>query len=152
MRLRKSEITDIVEIRNLVLSLAHFFIEDKNTSLSSLSTLPMWLDESLKTTSFERRMLDREYVHFVYVIDSEIVGYISIFGGNHIYHLFVSKAFQGRGIARKLWNHARSELPSTTYTVRSSMVAIPVYESFGFNITEPPSCKDGVRFQVMQKA
>ena len=145
MSIRKAELTDAVEIRNLVFSLAHFFLEDGNESL------PLWLDDSLKISSFEKRLTEQEYTNFVYLRDAEIVGYISILNGNHIYYLFVSEKFQGRGIARKLWDHAKSELPVTSYTVRSSIFATPIYESFGFKITEPASIKEGVHFQVMKK-
>lgn len=146
MIIRKAEIADASEIRKLVLSLAHFFLEDVNDSI------PLWFLESLEVSAFESRFSDEKFTNFVYLEEPAIKAYISIKNGSHVYHLFVSEEFQGKGIAKKLWNHAKSQLPASAYEVRSSIFAIPVYQSFGFTITEPASSKDGIRFQTMKKS
>src|SRR5947207_12246296 len=67
---------------------------------------------------------------------SELVGFIAIRDGSHLFHLFVERAHQRQGIARRLWERALRELcaPSSDggFTANSSLSAVPVYEAFGF--------------------
>jgi ribosomal protein S18 acetylase RimI-like enzyme len=79
-----------------------------------------------------------------------IIGYLSITAQNHLYHLFVHEAYQGRGIARKLWQTILAERTGRTITVRSSINAVVVYQRLGFVITGPQASKDGICYQVME--
>ena len=79
-----------------------------------------------------------------------IIGYISLKGDSHLYHLFVSAEYQGQGIASKLWRYVLSQNTSQTYSLRSSLFAIPVYQKFGFKISGDVQSKDGIQFQAME--
>lgn len=164
MKVRSAHINDALEIQKLVSSLSHFYLEDsdredlplkdsylKNSCLKKKGVLlPLWFAKSLELSEFKQRFASEEFSNFVFVEDSEIVGYISIKNQSHIYHLFVVEKHQGKGVAKELWNHVLSKQSTRNYTVRSSLFAVPVYQSFGFTITEPASSKDGIGFQAME--
>lgn len=143
MHIRIANTEDAAKIRSLVCSLSHYYLEDKH------SDLPSWFSKTLEIDEFERRISSAEFLTFVCTIGTFIVGYISFKGSNHLYHLFVAETHQGIGLAKNLWNYAISKVGCGPYTVRSSIYAIPVYESFGFIKSEPESCKDGIGFQPM---
>lgn len=141
--IRKANINDSEKIRNLVLSLSKYYFYNKD------STLPEWFLSTLEITAFECRISSDNFEDFVYLSDGLIVGYLSIKDKSHLYHMFVKESFQGKGIARLLWNHAVSFLGSPPYSVRSSIYAIPIYRQFGFVESGEPMLKDGVSFQPM---
>lgn len=108
-------------------------------------------DATLEISEFERRLSRDDFLNYLYCENDQVVGYISIKGGSHIYHLFVLKEFQGKGIAKALWNHVIKNVYKNSYTARSSIVAVPVYESFGFKVCGEPMRKDGISFQEMER-
>jgi len=143
MNIRKAEVSDTSELVTLVSSLSHFYLGDKSTSL------PLWFLKTLEACEFEKRLSSTKYSNFVYLVKNKVIGYISITEENHLYHLFVNEAHQGRGISRKLWHYAISDRTTSRYTVRSSINAIPIYKSFGFKESEASASKDGIDFQPM---
>ena len=144
MNIRKASISDAIKIRDLVSSLSHFYLEGDNTSL------PDWFSDTLEISEFENRLKSDDFINLVCVLNEEIVGYISIKGSSHVYHLFVAEQHQGKGISKELWNHATSELDVSVYTVRSSIFAVPVYKNFGFKASGAIASKDGIQFQSME--
>ncbi|MCH8529481.1 MAG: GNAT family N-acetyltransferase [Saccharospirillum sp.] len=95
-------------------------------------------------------MSGSECLNLVYEVDGSIVGYLAIKGGSHLYHLFVSEAHQGKGIAKQLWMAAIEGSPVKCFTLRSSLYAVPVYKRFGFEESGPAGLKDGISFQPME--
>lgn len=144
MNIREALITDAGKIKELVSSLSHFYLENKGSSL------PEWFLQTLDIFEFERRISSEEFDNFVYLIDGEIVGYISIKENSHLYHLFVDESYQGNGISKKLWRYATTDSLENIYTVRSSMFAVPVYKKFGFIESGLAASKDGISFQPME--
>ena len=65
-----------------------------------------------------------------------MAGVIAIRGNRHLYHLFVSERFQGKGVARRLWDVAKAASLDAgnpgVFTVNSSRYAVGLYETFGF--------------------
>jgi GNAT superfamily N-acetyltransferase len=86
-------------------------------------------------------------------LDTGLVGVVAVRDNTHLYHLFVATAFQGRGIARQLWQLAKSQAVSAgnpgRFTVNSSLGAAQVYERFGFVASGPIVAKHGISFQPM---
>jgi GNAT superfamily N-acetyltransferase len=85
----------------------------------------------------------------------ELVGVIGIRDHSHIFHLFVSRPCQGRGLARALWEqmlnrHARQS--PGFWTVNASPDAVPVYEKFGFACAGQMQVMSGVMFLPMKLA
>ncbi|WP_375177913.1 GNAT family N-acetyltransferase [Marinobacter mobilis] len=111
--------------------------------------MPEWFSKTLALSEFERRLSSKDFSSFVYTINDVIIGYISIKENSHVYHLFVAESYQGKGIAKELWNYATSDSATSTYTVRSSIFAVPVYRRFGFKESEEATSKDGISFQPM---
>jgi GNAT superfamily N-acetyltransferase len=144
MSIRPAIQTDVTQIAGLVKSLAHFYLDDPRAEL------PSWLNETLSDEAFTSRISSSKYLNFVFEEADSIVGYISIESPGHLYHLFVSEKFQGKGISRLLWEHARQNCHDTTFSLRSSLHAIPVYKQFGFSESGPVGTKDGVSFQPMR--
>lgn len=117
---------DVKHISLLVHDLAHFYINDSECKL------PTWFATTLTDIEFLKRIENKEYSNFLYEIEGIVVGYISIKNNNHLYHLFVSELYQRKGIATQLWQYAANKCISNTYTVRSSLNAVPIYKKFGF--------------------
>lgn len=83
-----------------------------------------------------RSYLESGYRYHVAEEDGELAGVIAIRDNCHLYHLFVSERFQGRGLARRLWTLAKAVCLDAgnpgVFTVNSSCYAVGVYEKFGF--------------------
>lgn len=87
-------------------------------------------------------------------IDGVIAGFIGMRARQHVFHLFVDSPWQGRGVARRLWQHARTEAiaagAAAPFTVNASNYAVPAYHRLGFVRTAPMMEKNGIRFNPMQ--
>jgi len=142
--IREATIDDVAEIRQLVLSLSHLYLEDKKT------TLPSWFQQSLSLNEFKRRIASNEFKSYVYEAHKKITGYILLKDKSHIFHMFVEESSHRKGIATMLWEHAKSQTNQAKYTVRSSSFAVPVYKRLGFKETEARMIKDGLSFQPME--
>lgn len=144
MSIRSAKQDDALVISQLIASLSHYCCEDQNQGL------PKWFLETITPQAIAERISSNDFIHYVYLQDNEVVGYIAIQNGNHLYHLFVLDIYQGKGVARRLWEHAICKCLSRKFTVRSSLIAVPVYERLGFKITGPICRNDGIAYQPME--
>ena len=115
-------------------------------------------DEYLASVSVgaERDYLASErYRYLVAYSDSQLAGFIAIRDGSHLFHLFVERAHQGQGIARRLWERALEELcaPNSDgdITVNSSLSAVLVYQAFGFVPVGSTQSMHGISFLPMRR-
>ena len=104
----------------------------------------------------ERDYLASErYQYLLAYSDSQLAGFIAIRDGSHLFHLFVERKHQRRGIARRLWERALEELcvPGNDggFTVNSSLSAVPVYEAFGFTPVGSIQSMHGISFLPMRR-
>jgi GNAT superfamily N-acetyltransferase len=104
----------------------------------------------------EREYLASErYRYLLAYSDSQLVGFIAIRDGSHVFHLFVEPSHQRQGIARRLWERAREELCALSsdggFTVNSSLSAVPVYEAFGFASVGSIQREHGISFLPMRR-
>ncbi len=101
-----------------------------------------------------QRFIDAGIVYHVAEIDGAVRGFVAMREQRHLYHLFVDQAWHRRGIARRLWEHARQVAldggSDGVFTVNASSYAIPVYEQFGFVRTAPTQEAKGLRYNPMQ--
>lgn len=141
--IRNATVNDAEAISTLIGSLHKFFLENSTAEVS-----PAFL-HSLSLSAVRERIASKNHVHLVAESAGEVCGVIVIRDGNHLYHLFVSEKYHGRGIARSLWNRARQMSVEASYTVNSSLFAIPFYERLGFEVNGLVQRKDGVSFQPM---
>lgn len=83
-----------------------------------------------------------------------LAGVVAMRDNRHLYHLFVAPAFQRRGLATRLWQAARDEALARgnpgTFTVNSSIHAVPLYESLGFRATAARMEDKGIAWLPMQ--
>ncbi|RKF19776.1 GNAT family N-acetyltransferase [Alginatibacterium sediminis] len=143
MFIRVAQKGDAHQISHLIKSLSHFYLNKPNTDL------PSWLTDTLTKSAILKRIGSDEFSNFVCESSGEIIGYIAMKGNDYLYHLFVSKMHQGKGISRKLWRYATQICVSDVYTLRSSLFAVPVYKKFGFIEVGSAGEKDGIGFQLM---
>lgn len=144
MAIRNASESDAEVISRLIASLAYYYCADTNADL------PDWFANSITPQAVQQRIVDPAFDNYIYVEGDDIVGYIALQNDNHLYHLFVGEAQQGRGIARKLWQHVLQHSDSKKFTLRSSLYAVPVYERFGFRSVGPAGEKEGIGFQPME--
>ena len=144
MSIRVANKNDVPKICTLVKSLSYFYLESDKTEL------PNWFAETLTSEAFQNRVQSNEYQNFVYEEQGEIVGYLALKNNSHLYHLFVSESYQGKGISRYLWSHALTKCVSDLYTLRSSLFAVPIYKKFGFKVIGEAGEKDGIGYQAME--
>ena len=144
MNIRSAREDDAEQIKELVLSLSKFYLSNNKTEL------PKWLSSSLKLKKFKIRLKSNKFTNLVSEYNGKIISYISIKNKNYIYHLFVSKEHQRKGIAKALWGNILKTYSTSKYSVRSSLYAVPIYESFGFIKSAPVDIKDNFKFQAME--
>lgn len=84
----------------------------------------------------------------------ELIGVVGVRDNSHLYHLFVARRLQGRGIGRRLWEHAVQDCLDRgnpgTFTVNSSLNAVGAYERLGFVATVPGQVRGGIPFVPMR--
>jgi len=107
------------------------------------------------TAAAETQYLQSDRYSYVVAIDGpELVGFIAIRDGSHLFHLFVARSHQRRGLARHLWQLASASTGSAPaprrFTVNSSLNAIAVYKAFGFVATGAIKHVHGISFLPMQ--
>jgi len=144
MFIRKAVAEDAKKISELITSLSHCYLSQKQQHL------PAWFLSSIDESECKKRLNDREFVNLISMINNEIIAYISMTSDGHLYHLFVAEQHQHKGIGRLLWNKVILQCPASKYTVRSSLNAVAVYTAFGFIISTEQGEKDGLQFQTME--
>lgn len=83
------------------------------------------------------------YVYHVALVDEALAGFVGVRGRTHVYGLYVDERWQRRGIARRLWDRARTAALDgapdhpRVFTVNASNHALPFYEALGFERTAP---------------
>jgi GNAT superfamily N-acetyltransferase len=115
-------------------------------------------DEFLASVSVqaEREYLATErYRYLLAYSDSQLAGFIAIRDGSHLFHLFVARSHQRQGIARRLWEQALQQLcvPGSdgSFTVNSSLSAVPVYQALGFVPAGSIQRMHGISFLPMRR-
>lgn len=81
------------------------------------------------------------FVYHVAIVDGELAGFIGVRERSHVFHLFVDRRWQRRGIARRLWAAGREAALAAggtgVFTVNASNHALSFYEALGFVRTAP---------------
>ena len=103
-----------------------------------------------------RYLADPRYAFIVACEGADIAGVVAVRDHTHLFHLFVAPEYQRRGIASRLWQQARAAALAAgndgSFTVNSTLSALPVYEHFGFVRTGPVTEAHGIRFVPMRLA
>jgi len=147
MRIRVASSADAPNISTLLTALAEEFIVGDFPAAGREHLL-----SEFSTPAMAGRLASAEYRFHLAESRGELLGIVALRGDSHLFALFVSKAWQRRGLARRLWNEARQAAPADVerFTVNASRFAVPVYERLGFRSTGPMQEKSGVRYQPME--
>jgi GNAT superfamily N-acetyltransferase len=104
--------------------------------------------------STRQRLLDEQYFTLCYRKNAEILGLITIFNNDKIHQLFVLPKAMNSGIAKNLWRQAKNICINNgnpgNFWVRSSALAVPIYQKFGFAIIGDREVSKGIAFQLMR--
>lgn len=94
---------------------------------------------SMSPESVEKYLSENHFYMVAITPGGEIIGVAGIRDNSHLYHLFVSDNYQGKGLSRKLWetvkNVALDNGNNGCFTVNSAVNAEGVYLKFGFKRT-----------------
>ena len=142
--IRQAIASDAEAISALVTGWALHYLEDP-----ALPEAASFL-ASLTPASTAARIATGEFKYYVAMDEGGVCGVIAVRDGFHLYHLFVRADSHGKGIARALWEHAKSLSGSTTFVVNSSLPAVPVYQRFGFVAKAAPQSDKGLTFVPME--
>jgi GNAT superfamily N-acetyltransferase len=143
------------EIRQAIEADAHdiaelIFVTSVACCFTSEQTCPNWYKESVQPCQIATLLKSEQMVWLVAVQEPTLSGVLAISDKNHVKYFFVHPAYQKLGIGKKLWQFASDRgVLGKSLTVRSSLVAVPVYESLGFSATEPPKTFNGMQYQTM---
>ncbi len=109
--------------------------------------------QSISEAAIQGYVAAQNFCYQVAESEGQLVGVVAVRDNSHLYHLFITPAFQGHGMARQLWQLAKAQAVRAgnpgRFTVNSSLGAVAVYERFGFVVSEPKVVKHGISFQPM---
>ena len=152
IEVRDATVDDALRISALLIALAEEFIVGEFTAEGRTHLLAHF-----GVTEMETRLQAREYWFQVAEDGAELVGVVAVRAATHLQYLFVARAHQRRGLARRLWESARLEAirggnAAGRFTVNASAYAVPAYERLGFAVSGPLREANGVWFQPMESA
>ena len=104
--------------------------------------------------AIEMRISSKDYLTLCCEQDQTLVGIITIYQNEQIYQLFVHPDCRRMGIARELWLAARKlmedGISQKRYWVKSSTLAVPLYQSLGFKLTGDKQTEQGISYYPME--
>lgn len=147
MQVRLATVDDVPRISALIRSLCEpFFL------LPGGESAELFL-QSIGEAAVQGYVTAQNFCYHVVESEGQLAAVVALRDNSHLYHLFITPGFQGRGMARELWQLVKVQALQAgnpgRFTVNSSLNAVPVYERFGFVATEPVVAKHGVSFQPM---
>lgn len=148
MNIRPAIPEDAATISNLIHSLTHHI---------TIHPEGVGAEDFFKTISpeaIEGLIIAPNFLYLAGFIKDELAGVIAMRDNQHLYHLFVSPAFQRKGVAKELWktmiDKSRSQGNPGEFKVKSTPFAVPVYQSFGFEVVGKRVETKGVAFIPMK--
>jgi len=130
VRIRAATSNDASAISTLIRDLAARYIAHELSAEAANRLLGSMEEAAI------RDYLNAGYRYHVAEENGELAGVVAVRDNRHLYHLFVSEDFQGRGLARELWEVAKAAGLEAgnpgVFTVNSSRYAVGMYEKFGF--------------------
>ena len=146
--IRKARAEDASQISELIFKVAHRF------NLSTSGEVAPWFLATITPSAIAGNIDDTNFNYLVGFVGQVIAGVIAVRDTTHVHHLFVAPEFHRKGLAAKLWEHAKVDALALGnkegFSVRSSEFAVPVYERFGFRVIGARAEKDGIVFVPMK--
>lgn len=151
MHIRPAKISDAAAIQSLIIdSVKAHRHEDFDDQGWENFLIPNQLH------SIQARLKNADYLTFCYLSGDRIVGILGIHKLEKIDQLFVLPLARKTGVATALWSHAKAACiklgNKKGFWVKSSTLAVAVYESFGFTQTGNRETKNGISYYPMKLA
>jgi GNAT superfamily N-acetyltransferase len=145
--IRSGTVEDALQISEFVRVLSEEFIVGE----FSVEARARFLEDHSEQKVKERLMGDFRF--YVGEHRKSIAGVAAIRSNSHLFYLFVGKAHQRTGLARRLLAQLVSDSLARgnpgRFTVNASNHAVPAYEKLGFQRAEPTKNTDGVLYNPM---
>lgn len=94
----------------------------------------------LTAKALRRRIIEGQRFHLAYLGDL-LVGVAAMRDDSHLIHFYVSTRYQGRGIARRLWQRTLQDAVrragTRRFTLNATRCAVQVYVRLGFRANGP---------------
>lgn len=147
IEIRKATISDSEEISRLIsrncqrLLMDDFEGDGLNFFLRSVETRAI------------REYMEQGFEYLVAELNGQVVGVIAVKDYSHMFHLFVDLDFHNRGIARCLWAKMKelsiAKGNSGRFTLNSTTYALPIYQSWGFQVSGEKAQRFGINYTPM---
>jgi GNAT superfamily N-acetyltransferase len=146
MNIRPANASDAGAIAALVREFESVLVEDPDAAA------PFW--ESMSEHAHAQNLASERFRYKVAESGGELLGFIAMRDGFHLFNLFVRRSRQRQGIARALWHSALRDVPRAPagrgITVNASLDAVPVYRAFGFREVGAVVRTQGIAFVPMR--
>ena len=148
MGISKATINDVEGIRSLILRAVE---PESNEDFNSNGAKNF--RETLKLNAIADRILNTEYLMLCIIKDEIVAGIIAMYKGEKLSQRFVDPNARKLNIAKQLWSAAHEVCTAQggngNYWVKSSTMAVPVYESFGFCLEGDQKNQNGIVYYLM---
>ena len=125
MIIRKYEITDCEEIAELFYNTVHSI----NAKDYTKEQLDVWATDKIDLEKWNKSLLQN---YSIVAIDKDtIIGFWYIDKTGYIYHLFVHKEYQKKGVATAIWNKLEQSIQGKIFTY-ASITAKPFFPKRGY--------------------
>lgn len=141
MSIKKAKIEDVVNILDLIVRSAE---PESNSDFNEEGI--KYFYEINQISSIKSRILNEEYLTLCFHKNYKVIGILAIHKNIKIDQMFVDPSYRNIKISRQLWDVAKELCAGNgaKYWVKSSTMAIPVYESFGFQLNADRQQKNGI--------
>ena len=113
-------------------------------AFGSVSQVSQEFWDSISVEAVTERMASPDYRCFVAEDVNGLSGFVAFRNPPHLFHLFVAKHAQSRGLGRLLWQKVFDLSASSKITFNSSIFAIPFYQRLGFVRAGPEKSEGGI--------
>jgi len=146
--IRKATVTDCSEISALISRNAKSLLKNDFDG----DGLTFFLNAASEQSISE--YMEQGFNYMVALARHEIVGVIAIKDFQHMFHLFVDRAHHKKGIAKQLWTKISEESialgQTDKFTLNSTSYALPVYQCWGFIVTDELQTRHGISYTPME--
>ena len=144
MKIRKAKLSDAKNLSRLAMSLGRFYSDDHSSEISP------FFSKKITVESFKSYLMDKNaYEHYVYEENEMIIGYFALLNATHFLYLFVDEKHHKKGVAKALIEYALKGKEYKSYSVNSSIYAVPFYEKLGFQSSAWVQKHHGMVYQPM---
>ncbi|HZD42121.1 MAG TPA: GNAT family N-acetyltransferase [Terriglobales bacterium] len=148
MDIRRAVPEDAEAISTLIKSVAHYFTLNPQGGGAGA------FFQSIEPEAIRGYITAPSFLYYAGLLDQQLAGVVAVRNTTHLYHLFVGKPFQERGLGRQLWQHAKEAAIAAGnragFTVNSTPHAAHFYQRFGFQATGPRIEMHGIAFIPMK--